>query len=82
MSYRIGKYTYENKSVLKEFLSSVVQALARRDASRVIAKLKKDPEMKNLLKKADDHAKRVAKKIEKQRKTDKFLDDFLKSQGR
>ena len=36
MPGRIGKYTYENKSVLKEFLSSLIKAMAGRKAKMMM----------------------------------------------
>ena len=48
MSGRIGKYTYKNESVLKEFLGSLFRALGSRKADKVTKKLSKDPEMKKL----------------------------------
>jgi len=81
MSNKIGKYTYENKTVLKEFLGSMVRALARKKASNIIVKLKKDPEMAKLLKQVDDYGKKVDQRVAKQRKSDKELDRYLKSIG-
>ena len=81
MSYRIGKYTYENKSVLKEFFGSIIRSLAKRKTSKAIDKLKKDPEMKKLIKQIDDYGKEVDKRVAKQRKKNPELDSSLKSSG-
>ena len=81
MSNKIGKYTYENKTVLKEFLGSIIRVMAIKRASKVMDKLKKDPEMKKLLKQMDDHSKEVDKRVEKNRKKDPRLDKLLKAKG-
>ena len=81
MSNKIGKYTYENKSVLKEFLGSIIRSLAKRKTSKAIDKLKKDPEMKKLIKQIDDYGKEVDKRVAKQRKENPELDSWLKSIG-
>ena len=81
MSNKIGKYTYENKSVLKEFLGSIIRAMAIKRTSKVMDKLKKDPEMKKLLKQMDDQSKEVEKRVKKNRKKDPRLDKLLKARG-
>ena len=81
MSNKIGKYTYENKAVLKEFLGSIVKAIATKRASKVMVKLNKDPEMNKLLKRMDDRAKEVEKRVKKNRKKDPELDKLLKARG-
>jgi proteasome assembly chaperone (PAC2) family protein len=81
MSNKIGKYTYENKSVLKEFLGSIIKAIAMKRSSKVMDKLNKDPEMKILLKRMDDRAKEVDKRVAKNRKTNPELDRLLKLRG-
>ena len=74
MSNKIGKYTYENKTVLKEFLGSIIRAMAIKRTSKVMDKLRKDPEMKKLLKQMDDQSKEVEKRVKKNRKKDPRLD--------
>ena len=81
MPNKIGNYTYENKSVLKEFLGSIIKAIAMKRSSKVMDKLNKDPEMKILLKRMDDRAKEVDKRDTKKRKTDPGLDKLLKARG-
>ena len=81
MSNKIGKYTYENKSVLKEFLGSIIRAMAIKRTSKVMDKLRKDPEMKKLLKQMDDQSKEVEKRVKKNRKKDPRLDKLLKARG-
>ena len=81
MPGRIGKYTYENKSVLKEFLSSLIKAMAGRKAKEIKKQLAKDPEMQKVMarikKKDDAWNKLVAKK----RKNDPEYDKRLKKMG-
>ena len=81
MSGRIGKYTYKNESVLKEFLGSLFRALGSRKANQVTKKLSKDPEMKQVMirvkKQQDDWDKLLAKK----RKEDPKYDKRLKKAG-
>ena len=81
MSNKIGKYTYENKAVLKEFLGSIIRAMAIKRTSKVMDKLRKDPEMKKLLKQMDDQSKEVEKRVKKNRKKDPRLDKLLKARG-
>jgi len=81
MSGKIGKYTYKNKSVLKEFLGSLFRALGSRKANQVTKKLSKDPEMKKLLKSLDDKRRAVDAKIAKRRKEDPEYDKFMTQHG-
>ena len=46
MSGRIGKYTYKNESVLKEFIGSLFNALGSRKGKQIQKQLRKDPEMR------------------------------------
>jgi DNA topoisomerase VI subunit B len=81
MSGRIGRYTYKNESVLKEFLGSLFRALGSRKANQVTKKLSKDPEMKKLLKSLDDKRRAVDAKIAKRRKEDPEYDKFMTQHG-
>ena len=81
MSGKIGKYTYKNESVLKEFLGSLFRALGSRKANQVTKKLSKDPEMKKLLKSLDDKRRAVDAKIAKRRKEDPEYDKFMTQHG-
>ena len=81
MPHKIGKYTYENKTVLKEFLGSILKSLAQKKTSKIIDKLKKDPEMKKLFKQIHDYGKKVDKRVTKNRKTNPELDRLLKLRG-
>ena len=49
MSGKIGKYTYKNESVLKEFIGSLIRALAGRKAKQIRKQLAKDPEMQQVM---------------------------------
>ena len=49
MSGRIGKYTYKNESVLKEFISSLFKALGSRKGKQIQKQLRKDPEMRKVM---------------------------------
>ena len=39
MSHKIGKYTYENEEVLKEFISKLLAKLAKGKGLRTLAKI-------------------------------------------
>jgi cytidylate kinase len=81
MPGRIGKYTYENKSVLKEFLSSLIKAMAGRKAKQIKKQLAKDPEMRKVMariKKNDDEWNKL---VAKKRKADPEYDKRLKKAG-
>jgi len=81
MPGRIGKYTYKNESVLKEFLSSLIKAMAGRKAKKIKKQLAKDPEMKKVMakiKKNDDEWNRL---VAKKRKKDPEYDTALKKAG-
>ena len=78
MSGRIGKYTYKNESVLKEFIGSLFRALGGRKSKQITKKLSQDPEMKKLLTTLDAKRKAVDDKIAKKRKEDPEYDKFMK----
>ena len=44
MSGKIGKYTYKNESVLKEFIGSLLRALGTRKGKQIQKQLTKDIE--------------------------------------
>ena len=81
MSGRIGKYTYKNNSVLKEFIGSLFRALGSRKGKQITKKLSQDPEMKKLLTTLDAKRKEVDDKIAKKRKEDPEYDKFMKQYG-
>jgi len=81
MSGRIGKYTYKNESVLKEFLSSLFRALGSRKGKQIKKKLSQDPEMKKLIVSLDAKRKAVDAKIAKKRKEDPEYDKFMAQYG-
>ena len=81
MSGKIGKYTYKNESVLKEFIGSLIRALAGRKAKQIRKQLSKDPEMQRLISKIEKNQKQIMTKAEKERKTNPELDKALKLAG-
>ena len=81
MSGRIGKYTYKNESVLKEFLGSLFRALGSRKGKQITKKLSQDPEMKKLMVSLDAKRKEVDAEIAKKRKEDPEYDKFMKQMG-
>ena len=81
MSGRIGKYTYKNETVLKEFIGSLIKALAGRKAKQIRKQLAKDPEMQQLMSKIEKNQKQIMAKAEKERKKDPELDKALKQAG-
>jgi hypothetical protein len=81
MSGKIGKYTYKNESVLKEFIGSLIKALAGRKAKQIRKQLAKDPEMQKLMTKVEKNQKQIMAKAEKERKANPVLDKALKSAG-
>ena len=81
MSGRIGRYTYKNNTVLREFLGRLARALGKRSGKKAIAQLKKDPEMKRLVTKMDKDAEKVMARAQKERKNNPRLDKYLKSVG-
>ena len=81
MSGKIGKYTYKNESVLKEFIGSLIKALAGRKAKQIRKQLAKDPEMQRLMSKIEKSQKQIMAKAEKERKINPELDKTLKQAG-
>jgi hypothetical protein len=81
MSERIGRYTYKNNTVLREFLGRLARALGKRSGKKAIAQLKKDPEMKKLVTKMDKDAEKIMTRAQKERKNNPGLDKYLKSVG-
>ena len=81
MSGRIGKYTYKNESVLKEFIGSLFRALGSRKSKQITKKLRQDPEMKKLMVSLDAKRKEVDAEIAKKRKEDPEYDKFMKQMG-
>jgi hypothetical protein len=81
MSGRIGRYTYKNNTVLREFLGALGRALGKRGGNKVLDKVRKDPEMARLIKAMEKDAKKVHTKAQKQRKKDPELDRLLKLAG-
>jgi len=81
MSGRIGRYTYKNESVLKEFLGKLMKALSGNKAKQIRKKLDADPKMKQIVKRLDQRNKELDREIAKKRKTDPEYDAWMKSNG-
>ena len=81
MSGRIGKYTYKNESVLKEFISSLFKALGSRKGKQIQKQLRKDPEMRKVMDRVDKANKDAEAEMTKKRKKDPEYDAHLKSMG-
>ena len=81
MSGKIGKYTYKNESVLKEFIGSLLRALGTRKGKQIQKQLRKDPEMGKVMDRLDQANKDATEKMTKGRKEDPKYDAYLKSMG-
>ena len=81
MSGKIGKYTYKNESVLKEFISSLFKALGSRKGRQIQKQLRKDPEMRKVMDRVDKANKDAEAEMTKKRKKDPEYDAHLKSMG-
>ena len=81
MSGRIGKYTYKNESVLKEFIGSLFRALGARKGKQIQKQLRKDPEMRKVMDRVAKANKDAEEEMTKKRKKDSEYDAHLKSMG-
>ena len=81
MSGKIGKYTYKNESVLKEFIGSLFKALGSRKGKQIRKQLRKDPEMRKVMDRVDKANKDAEAEMTKKRKKDPEYDAHLKSMG-
>jgi hypothetical protein len=81
MSGKIGKYTYKNETVLKEFLGTLAKAMAGKHASKIKKQLAKDPEMKKIMVKVKTQQDDWDKLLAKKRKEDPKYDEKLKKAG-
>tara|TARA_Y100000741_G_C18142271_1_gene513612 strand:- start:589 stop:837 length:249 start_codon:yes stop_codon:yes gene_type:complete len=81
MSGRIGRYTYKNESVLKEFLGKLMKALGGNKAKQIRKKLAADPKMKQIIKRMDQRNQELDREIDKRRKKDPEYDAFMKKYG-
>ena len=68
MSGKIGKYTYKNESVLKEFISSLFKALGSRKGKQIQKQLRKDPEMRKVMDRVDKANKDAEAEMTKKKK--------------
>ena len=81
MPGKIGRYTYKNESVLKEFLSTLAKALAGRHAKKIKKQLAKDPQMKNVMARIKKQQSDFDKLLAQKRKEDPEYDKRLKKAG-
>jgi len=81
MSGRIGKYTYKNETVLKEFLGTLAKALAGKHANKIKKELAKDPEMKKIMVQIKNNQDVWDKLLAKKRKENPEYDKDLKKAG-
>ena len=81
MSGKIGKYTYKNETVLKEFLGTLAKAMAGKHANKIKKQLAKDPEMKQVMIKVKNQQDDWDKLLAKKRKEDPKYDKRLKKAG-
>ena len=81
MSGKIGKYTYKNETVLKEFLGTLAKAMAGRHANKIKKQLAKDPEMKKIMVRVKNQQDDWDKLLAKKRKEDPTYDKKLKKAG-
>ncbi len=81
MSGRIGKYTYKNESVLKEFMRSLFRALGSRKGKQIQKQLRKDPEMRKVMDRVDKANRDAEDEMAKRRNKDPEYDVHLKSMG-
>ena len=81
MSGKIGKYTYKNETVLKEFLGTLAKAMAGKHANKIKKQLAKDPEMKKIMVRVKNQQDDWDKLLAKKRKEDPKYDKKLKKAG-
>jgi hypothetical protein len=81
MSGKIGRYTYKNETVLKEFLGTLAKALAGKHANKIKKELAKDPEMKKIMVQIKNNQDVWDKLLAKKRKENPEYDKDLKKAG-
>ena len=85
MSGKIGKYTYKNESVLNEFIGTLIKAIGKKAGAagqqRLMKKLAKDPEMKQVMIRVKNQQDDWDKLLAKKRKEDPKYDKRLKKAG-
>ena len=81
MSGKIGKYTYKNESVLKEFFKTLFGKLGAAKRRKIEKELRKDPEMKKVMDRVDKANKDAEAEMTKKRNKDSEYDAHLKSMG-
>tara|TARA_R100000152_G_C6554467_1_gene27721 strand:+ start:210 stop:467 length:258 start_codon:yes stop_codon:yes gene_type:complete len=79
----MSKFKAKDKSIIPEFVGSLMKAYARRGASKTLKKLKKDPIIRQSLKSIEKLDREIQQNIEKKIKTDpEFAKDYKDVQAR
>ena len=81
MAGRIGRYTYKNESVLREFLQKFFGKLGAAKRRKIEKDMRKDPEMRKLLDKIERESKAAIKSMKAKRDSNPNYDSYLKSIG-
>jgi|TARA_B100000073_G_scaffold39091_2_gene29300 anti-sigma-K factor RskA len=81
MAGRIGRYTYKNESVLKEFFKVLFGKLGASKRRKIEKDMRKDPEMRKLLDKLEKRNKEAIKRMKAKRDSNPNYDSYLKSIG-
>ncbi len=81
MSGRIGKYTYKNESVLKEFFKTLFGKLGAAKRRKIEKELRKDPEMRKVLNRIEKDNAAALKRMKSKRDSNSNYDSYLKSIG-
>ena len=81
MSGKIGKYTYKNKSVLKEFFKTLFGKLGAAKRRKIEKELRKDPEMRKVLNRIEKDNAAALKRMKSKRDSNSNYDSYLKSIG-
>ena len=79
----MSKFKAKDKSIIPEFVGSLMKAYARRGSSKTLKKLKKDPIIRQSLKSIEKLDREIQQNIEKKIKTDpEFAKDYKDVQAR
>jgi anti-sigma-K factor RskA len=81
MSGRIGRYTYKNESVLKEFFKTLFGKLGAAKRRKIEKELRKDPEMRKVLNRIEKDNAAALKRMKSKRDSNSNYDSYLKSIG-
>ena len=74
----MAKYIIKENKLITEFIGSLFKAIVKRKSSKLIKTLAKDPVMKRHIKAANKIGKEIEQHIEKRRKDEPELDQWLK----